>query len=159
MVVDDRNAADALAGHHGHDIRHIGVHRAGGHARGHGFAHDTRLPFVPSGDVADPDIAVGDHTDQPVRSIPIDDRKHTDIAISHEARCIGEQSLRRDAHRISRAALRAARPRRLAVVPPIKRVLIAMSEFGDRLPASTVVYALAAVGAVMYFAETAFGRL
>jgi hypothetical protein len=35
-------------------------------------------------------------------------------------------------------------------VHTLKHLLISMSEFGDKLPASTVVYALAAIVATLY---------
>ena len=47
-------------------------------------------------------------------------------------------------------ALRTAPARRLLAVRPIDKLLTLMSEFGDRLPASVVVYALAAILTVGY---------
>jgi hypothetical protein len=35
-------------------------------------------------------------------------------------------------------------------VHTLKHLLISMSEFGDKLPASTVIYALAAIAATLY---------
>lgn len=47
-------------------------------------------------------------------------------------------------------ALRTAPSRRLSAVHPVNKVLIVMSEFGDNLPASVVIYALAAIFTVVY---------
>jgi hypothetical protein len=49
-------------------------------------------------------------------------------------------------------SLRPARLRRQPAVHTINRLLISMSEFGDKLPASTVVYALAAICGFLYAA-------
>ena len=47
-------------------------------------------------------------------------------------------------------ALRTACAFRLLAVHTIKHLLVSMSEFGDKLPASTVIYALAAIVATLY---------
>ena len=49
-----------------------------------------------------------------------------------------------------RTALRAAPPRRLLAVRPLDKLLIVMSEFGENLPASVVIYAVAAIVAITY---------
>jgi hypothetical protein len=50
-------------------------------------------------------------------------------------------------------ALRTACAFRLLAVHTINRLLLAMSEFGDNLPASTVIYAVVAIVATVYTAR------
>jgi hypothetical protein len=50
-------------------------------------------------------------------------------------------------------ALRTACAFRLLAVQTINRLLLSMSEFGDKLPASTVIYAAVAIVATVYTAR------
>jgi hypothetical protein len=49
--------------------------------------------------------------------------------------------------------LPAAQALRLVAVHPINRLLASMSAFGDKLPASTVIYAVVAILATAYAAR------